>query len=779
MTNRRRPIVALSAALGLVAVQALLDPTGLLALVGWSGAVPQFGRGLWPFAPYVVFLPVFLAMVWWVARRAGERFWTLTVGFVLAVLLAQAATLLAMTGDLANAAWGAGYVTAKAIPAALIIAAITRLFGGRAEKHRHEPGSALVPAVAFAALAPLLAGQWWTAVAFAPGVPTARPESGYLSVLIATAMLAALAYPCIRWMRARVLGILGAWLGAVVAGGALGAIQGVVAVILDGMPSDDLWPAMAIYVGLADGLSFGATVGWVAGVAAVLVDRLSVRGHEGATDRRLAIALAAVALALTVIPVVAAGLATPDKREASLGPAFLRASGGVIADGEGNQVLLRGVNVNQLVDFYAPRPEVPVTTPLTEEDFAGIASYGFNVVRLGMSWSALEPTRGEIDEAYLGQIEDAVAWAKAHDIYVVLDMHQDSWWNEGTPEGFECKRSTTSMWGYDGAPTWATITDGGPRCQFQGRDISPASNRAFQNWYFDTDGVQSALVDTWGVLAEAFADEPTVAGFDLLNEPGFGETAPATTSRQLGRFYSAAIAEIRGAGAGQIVFMEPSILWSGLGFDTGPAAGFTDDPNIVFAPHLYAESITMDASLGIPPIVGMERQFGLGERAATSYDAPLWSGEYGFWGDTENRVSKLTRYAALEDEYRIGGAYWVWKQACGDPQNGIQDIGDGLIVQDCASGEFSGTNEPLLEILSRAYPQAAPGHVTSLTADGATIALAGTASGRSCGLKVWVPGDAEPAPEVSGITDLDVTAAGGGWVVTGCAEGDYSLTNKG
>ncbi len=32
---------------------------------------------------------------------------------------------------------------------------------------------------------------------------------------------------------------------------------------------------------------------------------------------------------------------------------------GVIADGDGNQVLLRGVNVNQLVDFYRPRPDVP------------------------------------------------------------------------------------------------------------------------------------------------------------------------------------------------------------------------------------------------------------------------------------------------------------------------------------------------------------------------------------------------------------------------------------
>ena len=185
----------------------------------------------------------------------------------------------------------------------------------------------------------------------------------------------------------------------------------------------------------------------------------------------------------------------------------------------------------------------------------------------------------------------------------------------------------------------------------------------------------------------------------------------------------------------------------------------------------------MDASLGIPPIVGMERQFGLGERQAETYGTALWSGEYGFWGDSENRVSKLTRYEALEDEYRIGGAYWVWKQACGDPQNGIQDIGDGLMIQDCATGAFSGTNEPLLEILSRAYPRSAPGVVTSLTASGAAISLEGTTEARACGLEVWVPGSVEPVPTVTGVSELNVAAVGGGWLVTGCAEGDYSLTN--
>ena len=85
----------------------------------------------------------------------------------------------------------------------------------------------------------------------------------------------------------------------------------------------------------------------------------------------------------------------------------------------------------------------------------------------------------------------------------------------------------------------------------------------------------------------------------------------------------------------------------------GPTPGFTDDANIVYSPHLYAESITMDRSLGLPPIVGIERQFELAERAAEAYGIPLWSGEYGYWGEAARpRRRGSRRYAADEDAYR-------------------------------------------------------------------------------------------------------------------------------
>src|SRR6185312_3055048 len=90
----------------------------------------------------------------------------------------------------------------------------------------------------------------------------------------------------------------------------------------------------------------------------------------------------------------------------------LRAQGARITDGLGNQVLLRGTNVNQLVDFYQHDPALPAVRPLTETDYADMAGYGFNVVRLNISWSALEPVRGRLDEGYLGKIRESVNWGK-------------------------------------------------------------------------------------------------------------------------------------------------------------------------------------------------------------------------------------------------------------------------------------------------------------------------------------------------------------------------------
>jgi endoglycosylceramidase len=792
MRSVRRPVVAVVATSALLLAQAAADPTGLLALVGWPGGTPQADLW-WPLARYVVFVPVLLAVVWWSAVRAGERYWTMSAGVVLAALLAKSATCLAMTGDLAVSAWASGYTTGKAVPTALVVAGVVRLADRRRDDAGRVPHDAPPPAplgqwagaVALGTTAPLLAGSWWTGAAYAPGIPTPHAgdgATGLAGMLVAMVLLGGAGWLGLRWALRHTPGLLGAWLGALVAGGLFGVAQSVVGLVVDGGFRGDLWPLLAGYIHVADGLSYGACTGWLVGVVVLVSDRVLAPRTAGLA--RAATATVAVgAAAATIASLVASSPAVATARnEASVPAGFLRVEDGRITDGEGNQVLLRGVNVNQLVDFYQARPEVPATRELTEDDYAAMASYGFDVVRLGLSWSALEPERGSLDLAYLARVKQAVAWGRAHGIRTVLDLHQDGWSNAPSTKGTSCRPGTEPMWGYDGAPGWATHFDGAPRCSFTGRDISPAGDRAFEHFWFDTDGIRTALAHTWGELAGEFADEKAVAGFDLINEPGFGETPPVTTSTKLGEFYAEAIDAIREAGAPQIVFVEPSILWSGVGIDSGPAIGFTDDLNVAFSPHLYAESITMDASLGLPTIVSTERQFELAQRVADERGMPLWSGEYGYWGDEKSIAGHITRYAAEEDQRILGSAYWVWKQSCGDPQNGIGELGLALVPQDCTTGEDAPRNEQLLGVLSRAYPQAAPGRITHLEAgvsgtatDSATLALRGTVAARTCGLRVWVPGSADPVAKPSGLTELTAEQVPGGWVLTACAEGDYRL----
>ena len=451
----------------------------------------------------------------------------------------------------------------------------------------------------------------------------------------------------------------------------------------------------------------------------------------------------------------------------------------IVGEG-GRQVLLRGLNVNQLGDYFQADPGLPTTIPLTERDFEEIAALGFNVVRLVMNWSAYQPQRGAFDAGYAARVREAVRWAAAHDLYVVLDMHQDAWGKHiATPPGTTCPPGLGPAVGWDGAPEWATLTDGLTTCRANDtRELSPAVAQAFESFYADRDGIQTELVTTWGRIAAAFAGEPNVIGYDLVNEPHPGFKVGVNQAGPLGQYYARAIAAIRageqeaGLARPRIAFFEPSVLWSGVGDDTTPPPGFTDDEQIVFAPHLYSESISVDQGA-----TSIERGFDNAERAAASYGAPLWSGEWGWFGEPEDARSRLERYIAQEDARRLGGAWWVWKQACGDPHVvGYPGASGSLNPTECPSGRPLGLVTGYTDLLRRAYPRFAPGRLTRLESDWKTgrFSLSGKAGDGSCRLEVWVP-DREPSVSGDGVGDLRVERRPGGWLVSGCAHGEYSL----
>ena len=191
---------------------------------------------------------------------------------------------------------------------------------------------------------------------------------------------------------------------------------------------------------------------------------------------------------------------------------YVSVEGQRFIDPQGRQLILHGINV------VNKNPETGYLGHVTEKDFAKFKSLGFNVVRLGIIWDGLEPEPGVYNEDYLRGIDQMIQWAADNDIYVFLDMHQDLY----------------SVQFSDGAPAWATITGGQPHQEgaiwSDAYLMSPAVQTAFDNFWGNTPapdsiGVQDHYINLWKHIAGRYADNTTVIGFDIMNEPFMGSEA--------------------------------------------------------------------------------------------------------------------------------------------------------------------------------------------------------------------------------------------------------------
>jgi len=145
-----------------------------------------------------------------------------------------------------------------------------------------------------------------------------------------------------------------------------------------------------------------------------------------------------------------------------------------IADDQGRMVILHGATPAGLIEFGpGTAPVYPVDPaayedgkcpaqsgkywPLCRSDLEAMARLGFNSVRVPISWSVLEPTRGAFSQALVDRLAQIVDWARALRMYVIIDMHQNAFSHYVDPgDGVHLDFNS-------GAPRWATITDGVPR----------------------------------------------------------------------------------------------------------------------------------------------------------------------------------------------------------------------------------------------------------------------------------------------------------------------------
>ena len=486
-----------------------------------------------------------------------------------------------------------------------------------------------------------------------------------------------------------------------------------------------------------------------------------------------------------------------------------------IRDTYGRQVLLRGVNVTALSDPYQVNPRLRPVVPLREGDYRRMAAMGFDVIRLAVNWSKLEPERGQINQEFIDRMAAVIHEAAANGMYTVIDMHNGGWGKGvATPPDEVCPRGLEPSHGWEGAPLWATFLDDQTTCHDGGtHKRTPAVKAAWNNFWanfkqplwLDGKGIQDHLVDVWAALAHRFARDPAVAGYDLLNEPDPGTTRNQQ-SAYVTRFTADSIAAIRRAEAAahgfpHLVFFEPNITWTGTALAThSPEPGFTSDPNIVFAPHLYGRD-AHTTHRGIGPVRHvLKKQARQVIHRARAYGSPLWIGEWGFSAFDEDSLKKVRTHSEIQDSKRLGSAWWQWKVACGAPQNfdGLDKkpqyhILGNLNPTRCPSGRPLKRPEGWEAVISRAYPRFSPGTLTRLRSHGSRMSLKGESpcnaalrrsEPRACKLVVWIPKHeikhtvVRPRFEARNLLHLRARKARGGWIATAEVRGSYSLKTK-
>ena len=258
-----------------------------------------------------------------------------------------------------------------------------------------------------------------------------------------------------------------------------------------------------------------------------------------------------------------------------------------ITDAQGRVVNLHGINM-----VYKRPPYAPDAVGFGDDDAAFLASIGFNVVRVGVIYTAVEPSPGVYDDAYLDRIRATVDALAAHGIVALLDFHQDMYNERFQGEGW---------------PDWAVMDDGLPAQPRNGFPnnylLMPALQRAFDHFFANDGGLQDHFAAAWAHVAQRFKDAPNLLGYELLNEPWPGTTwqdcaNPAgcpTNDAKLEAFDRRVLAAIRAVDPRGLVWHEPFALFNQGGGTSVKALG---DPNVGFSFHDYCLAAEQPASGG-------------------------------------------------------------------------------------------------------------------------------------------------------------------------------------
>jgi Cellulase (glycosyl hydrolase family 5) len=406
---------------------------------------------------------------------------------------------------------------------------------------------------------------------------------------------------------------------------------------------------------------------------------------------------------------------TPGVASTAAAPRVMRApgAGAYLADGSGRWLFLRGVAVTGLIQYASDYHENP---PLTPADGAEIAALGFDYIRLPISWSMLEPAPGRFSTAYLSQIARTVAAAQASGLDVVVDLHNDRY-NRMLAPGNEA----------DGAPDWATLTSSGiavgsgrswpgdPAACVAAIGSARCIQSAWQSFWSDrpVDGVglQRYYLGALLTVSRQLRSFSNVLGFELMNNPSPGAVvSPGFERLSLYPFWVRAIAALRADGEHRPLWLDDASSSEETGADPGPLGRFSSDGQLVFAPHDYVGVFAPPAwpTGGAGSLVSWYRT---AEREAATFDMAPVDGEWGTGTGTRSD-QWIQDQLALQERFRLGSAFWMWKQLPGFYNWSVVQP-NGTLRSDSLRAQ----------LLSQPHPDATPGVLESVSYAGQRLVV--------------------------------------------------------
>lgn len=381
-------------------------------------------------------------------------------------------------------------------------------------------------------------------------------------------------------------------------------------------------------------------------------------------------------------------------------PRPLSHAGRWITDASGRVVILHGTSM-----VYKVPPYYPGAAGFGADDAAFLKSIGFNAVRVGVIWKALEPEPGVYDDSYLGQIAATVKLLAAQGIASLLDFHQDLF-----NERFQG----------EGAPDWA-VQDGGlpaqPQLGFPANYYSmPALQRALENFWANSPGpggvgLQDRFAEAWRHVAQRFAGNPAVLGYEIFNEPfpgkGFLPCYSASGcpefDAQLTAFYRKVDAAIRSADPRTLVWYEPNVLFN---FGAVTHVAPIGDPRTGFAFHAYCLENEQRGCASHATTIENAEQY-----AVSTGDA-LAMTEFG----ATDSVLDLHEVVALADQHMVPWFEWMYC-GCSDPTTAAAPRAQAMVYDPSKPPTGANVARKTVGALAEPYPQAIAGTPRSWSFD--------------------------------------------------------------